>query len=212
MKSTSRTVRLQALLVIAVLWTADPVDARQAPATATVTGPVPAGPPGNQSNDYVFTMSGMDLAGYGYVEEEYFIEGRARRYSTEGMVTGSVIDGGHRYRTRFVVRRPTDPARFNGTVVVEWNNVTAGYDIDIDWLQVGEHLMRRGYAWIGVSAQRVGVDHLTGWSPGRYGSLDVTVGGTIEADALSYDIFSDVAEVVRRPSGVDVLPGGSRRI
>lgn len=174
-----------------------------------VTGPIAAGEPGNPSNDFIFTMSGMDLAGHGYVEEEYFVEGTARRYVTEGLETGAVIDSGHPYRTRIVVRRPGDPARFNGTVIVEWNNVTAGQDIDIDWLQIGEHLMRNGYAWFGVSAQRVGVDHLVEWSPARYGSLDVTVGGSIEGDALSYDIFSDVARVVRgaSESETNVLPG-----
>jgi hypothetical protein len=90
---------------------------------------------------------------------------------------------------------------------VEWNNVTASQDIDIDWLQVGEHLMRNGYAWIGVSAQRVGVDHLRGWSPARYGTLDVTVEGSIENDALSYDVFAAVAEAVRAPGSVRLLPG-----
>jgi acetyl esterase/lipase len=174
---------------------------------AAVTGPIPTGEPGNADNDFVFTMSGMDLAGHGYVEHEYFIEGTASRYTTDGMETGTVVDGGHPYRTRFVVRRPADPNRFNGTVVLEWNNVTASQDIDIDWLYIGEHLMRNGYAWVGVSAQRVGVDHLRGWSPTRYGSLDVTVDGTIEGDALSYDIFADVADAVRRPAGVDPLPG-----
>jgi acetyl esterase/lipase len=174
---------------------------------AAVTGPIPAREAGNADNDYVFTMSGMDLAAYGYVEEEYFIEGTANRYTTEGLETGRVVDGGHPYRTRFVVRRPSSPERFNGTVVVEWNNVTASRDIDIDWSNVGNHLMRNGYAWIGVSAQRVGVDHLRGWSPTRYGTLDVTVGGTIEGDALSYDVFADVADAVRSPRGLDVLPG-----
>ncbi|MGD2045552.1 MAG: alpha/beta hydrolase domain-containing protein [Gemmatimonadota bacterium] len=174
---------------------------------ATVTGPIPVGEPGNEAHDFIQTMSGMDLAGFGYVEQEYFIEGTANRYTTEGLETGSVIDDGHAYKTRFVVRRPRNPNRFNGTVVVEWNNVTAGQDIDIDWLNIGEHLMRNGYVWIGVSAQRVGVDYLVEWSPTRYGSLDVTEGGTIEGDALSYDIFADVADAVRRPDGADPLPG-----
>jgi hypothetical protein len=35
----------------------------------------------------------------------------------------------------------------------------------------------------------------------------LTVDGTIEGDALSYDIFTDVADAVRRPNGVDPLPG-----
>jgi hypothetical protein len=51
-----------------------------------------------------------------------------------------------------------------------------------------DHLVRAGYAYVGVSAQRVGVQvppgGLTAWSPGRYGSLDVTDNGTITDDSL----------------------------
>lgn len=182
------------------------VKARVAP--ARVTGPIPVPVPrGDPSRDFIFTTSGMDLAGHGYVEEEFFVEGTANRYTSPELETAEVVDGPHAYTTRVVVRRPRDPSRFNGTAVVEWNNVTASQDIDIDWLYVGEHLMRNGYAWIGVSAQRVGVDHLRGWSPSRYGSLDVTVGGTIDNDALSYDIFAAVGEIARAPGDVSLLPG-----
>ena len=175
---------------------------------AQVSGPVPVrARPGDSSNDFVHAMSGMDLTGHGYVEEEFLIEGTAYRYTSPDLATADVVDGPHAYRTRIVVRRPSDADRFNGTVVVEWNNVTAGQDIDIDWLQVGEHLMRNGYAWIGVSAQRVGVDYLRQWSPARYHDLDVTVGGSIEGDALSYDVFAAVADLVRAPGAVDPLAG-----
>ena len=33
------------------------------------------------------------------------------------------------FKTRFLLYRPSDPRRFNGTVVVCWNNVTAGYEL-----------------------------------------------------------------------------------
>jgi hypothetical protein len=41
----------------------------------------------------------------------------------------------------------------------------------------------------------------------RYGSLDVTDGGTLVDDELSYDIFSQAAQAVMHPVGVDPLPG-----
>ena len=175
---------------------------------ATITGPVAVTvPPGDPSRDFVFSASAIDLAGYGYVEEEFFIEGTASRYTTPELATGSVVDRGHPYKTRLVVRRPASPDHFNGTVVVEWNNVTAGRDLDIDWFQAGAYFVRNGYVWIGVSAQRVGVDHLRQWSPARYGSLDVTHDGMVEDDALSYDIFSAGGKAVRAPEAVDVLGG-----
>ena len=84
------------------------------------------------------------------------------------MATGSVIDSGHPYLTRMIVRRPADPKRFNGTVLVEWLNVTNGFDADNLWFFDWEHVLREGYAWVGVSAQNVGVARLVSWNPTRY--------------------------------------------
>ena len=78
-------------------------------------------------------------------------------------------------------------------MLVEWQNVTAGYDLDALWNR--RHL-REGYAWVGVSTQRVGVNQLRGWSPTRYGTLDVTGAGLFLADQLSYDIYADAARAL----------------
>jgi hypothetical protein len=51
----------------------------------------------------------------------------------------------------------------------------------------------------------VGVDQLRGWSPTRYGDLDVTGGGRFTADQLSYDIFAQAAQALRRPAGTDPM-------
>jgi hypothetical protein len=92
-----------------------------------VTGPIAAtAPPGDPSHGYPFIASHLDLAQQGYVDEEYFIEGTANRYNTPSGQTGSIIDSGHPYKTRIVVRRPASMNRFNGTIVVEWINVTNG--------------------------------------------------------------------------------------
>ena len=178
----------------------------------TVTGPIPqSAPPGDPSHDYLF-FSSAGVEAFGYVEEEFFIEGTANVYSTPPLATGSIVSSDHPYKTRIVVRRPSQPTRFNGVVILEWQNVTAGYDIDASWIGGNdEHFMREGYAWVGVSAQRVGVHQagtgLRSWSPVRYGSLDVTEGGTILNDALSYDIFSQAGQAIAHPVGVDPLAG-----
>ena len=180
--------------------------AQSADPAATITGPIPAtAKTGDPSHGFVFSPAAPDLAAHGYVEEEFFIAGTANRYTRPDMATAEVVDGGHPYTTRFVVRRPTSPAAFNGTVVVEWNNVTAGRDLDIDWFQSWPHFVRAGYAWVGVSAQRVGVDALREWSPARYGTLDVTHEGIVGRDELSYDIFSAVGRAVR--AGGDTMGG-----
>ena len=48
----------------------------------------------------------------------------------------------------FTMVRPAKAADFNGTVIVHWQNVTAGYELGI--VSAGEYL--GGYAWVGVSA------------------------------------------------------------
>lgn len=180
----------------------------------TVIGPIPANAkPGDPSHDYPFFATTVDLGGYGYLEEEFFFEGAANRYNTPALATGSVIDSGRSYRTRMIVRRPAFPGYFSGTVLMEWQNVTASFDLDGLWAASPshDHIIRRGHAWIGVSAQQAGIHApstgLRAWSPSRYGTLDVTQAGAILDDSLSYDIFAQAAQAVRSPKGVDPMGG-----
>lgn len=165
----------------------------ETPTVEKVTGP---GTP--------WAATDKDLDSYGYVEEEFKYEGDAFRYDTSGDpdVTGTRLttggpndDGKFPYRTRMIVRRPANPADFNGTVVVEWQNVTATFDLEANWFGDPEYLLENGYAYVAVSAQRVGVNSLRGWNPDRYGDLDVSArdeegAETINNDALSYDIYA----------------------
>lgn len=184
------------------------------PASAAVPDPVVTGPvptttaPGDPAHGYPFLATDYDLAARGYVEEEFFVEGEATRYQADGVTDATVLSTGHAFRTRVVVRRPVDPATFNGTVIAEWYNVSNQWDQEVDWFQTHEHLVREGYAWVGVSAQRAGVHSPTGlraWSPERYGTLDLTDGGTVTDDTLSWDVFSQAVAAVRDPAGTAPL-------
>jgi hypothetical protein len=162
-------------------YTARPVEAAPQQAAAaspapTVTGPVKnTSPLKDGAHGYPFNATPWDLKKAGYVEEEFFLEGTASRFAISATANATVTDSGHPYRTRLVVRRPAAASRFNGTAVVEWTNVSQLHDHEVDWFLAGEHLMRAGYAWIGVSAQADGVNALKEWSPARYGSLNVSV-------------------------------------
>jgi hypothetical protein len=166
--------------------------------TPTVTGPIPV-----TADSTPWAATDKPLGDYGYVEDEYLYGGDAYRYDTTGDVdqTGTRIttggpadDGAFPYQTRMIVRRPADPDDFNGTVVVEWQNVTAGFDLEANWFGDPEYLLENGYAYVAVSAQRVGVNWLRSWDAGRYGELDVSARDagteTITNDALSYDIYA----------------------
>lgn len=163
----------------------------------TVSGPIPGTVPGDRLSDrledtYPFFSTPDDLAGRGYVEEEFYLSGTADGYETNGDKVADDVP----YVTRMVVRRPKHALQFSGTVLVEWQNVTAGYDLDALWNF--DTVTRGGYAWVGVSAQRVGVNQLRGWSPTRYGSLDVTGNGAFMTDQLSYGIFAQAAKALQR--------------
>jgi hypothetical protein len=173
-------------------------------------GPVTGG------KGWAFGVPVVDLAELGYREDEYFVEGTAARYAP---VPGSELgwDGQWQvepveiapYKTRMVVVRPSNPADFNGTVIVLWNNVSAGYEN----FGGGDspELFEGGYAFAAVSAQRVGVhgspadsQGLLAWDPERYGSL------SIPSDDYSFDIFTQAADLVApdRPQGDPDLMGG----
>jgi Alpha/beta hydrolase domain len=161
----------------------------------------------------------------GWVEEEFAAEGNATSYRAAGELPA---DGGFEltedatadYSTRVVVRRPTDAADFGGTVVVEWLNVSGGVDANPDYSYMSEELVRGGYAWVGVSAQRIGVEGgpvavaasigegiagqgLRALDPERYGDLHHP------GDAFSYDIYTQVARALRAPGtdSADPLDG-----
>ncbi|MFC4911991.1 alpha/beta hydrolase domain-containing protein [Actinomadura gamaensis] len=145
----------------------------------------------------------------GYTEREYVMRGTAASYVYTGTPQPdgrwNVGVAGHAsYATRLVVRRPADPRRFNGTVVVEWLDLPpgqGGIDLDPDFLTERAELLRSGYAWVGVSAQQQGVQTLKSRDPGRYGAL------SHPGDDYSYDIYAQVAAVLRHPGGTDPLRG-----
>jgi hypothetical protein len=107
------------------------------------------------------------------------------------------------FTTRLVVYRPTDPARGNGTVVVEWLNVTGGLDIPALWMPTHRHLVRDGYTWVGVTAQQVGIEG-GGMMPGL--GLRQTAAERYESlhhpgDGYAFDMFTQIGRAVR-----EVLP------
>jgi hypothetical protein len=150
------------------------------------------------------------LAAHHYVEEEFSASGDAHAFQA----TSSPSDGRWTveptstasYRTRVLVRRPANPQNFSGTVVVEWMNESAGESAP-EWIFLNPEIMNAGDAWVGVSAQELGVD---GGSPLLSGEKissqakglvqeDPTRYGTLHhpGDQYSYDIYDQVAFGIR---------------
>jgi hypothetical protein len=96
-----------------------------------------------------------------------------------------------------IVRRPVDPSRFRGTVIVEWLNVTNQSDLETSWPVAWQEYFREGAAYVGVSAQLAGVccgpESLKVWDPDRYATL------AHPGDSFSWDIFSQAIQALRDP-------------
>ena len=75
----------------------------------------------------------QDLHKIGYVEEEYLASGKANVYSWPAPGPAVVRTPGAPYTTRVLVRRPANPARFSGTVIVEILNPSNAFDLNIGW-------------------------------------------------------------------------------
>lgn len=175
---------------------------------APIEGPI-AGTPVNLAS----TM--FKLSDVGYEQSEYFIAGTASSYSgpsprpVDGKWAVEVADEAD-YKTRILVARPADPTKFNGTVIFEWMNVSSGIESPPEWLLVHTELTRKGYAWVGISAQKAGIDgggwqllgaslHLKALNPVRYRSL------VHPGDQYSYDIFTQAAQAVIEPGSINPL-------
>lgn len=174
---------------------------RDAVGTASIEGPVTGG-----KDAIVLGPGGFDLASVGYEQHEFFLSGKASSYTSstpltsDGLWNAVTTDGSADYTTRIVVRRPIDAAKFNGSVYVEWLNVSGGLDASPDWTYAHVELIRSGFAWVGVSAQKVGIEGggnplgatlaLKNADPERYASLKHP------GDDYSYDIYSQAGAAV----------------
>lgn len=182
-------------------------------ASPSIAGPITGG----ARNRPTVSGTAFPLSDVGYTVEEFFLTGTASAYRATGPLGSdgrwrAAPDATAPYKTRIVVYRPSDPARFSGTVVVEWLNVSGGLDAAPDWITLHTELTRSGAAWVGVSAQYVGIE--AGSSPltplaGGLKSIDPARYGTLShpGDSFSYDIFSQAAAALRTPNGPDPLGG-----
>jgi len=168
-----------------------------------VVTPVPGKP--------ALLLGAFDIGAIGYVADEFFVSGAASCYAPEAELGPdghwSVAPSGTAdYTTRIVVLTPTDRAHFNGTVLVEWLNVSGGIDAPAFWFMAHREMVRAGYAYVAVSTQQVGVGgganlmgidmSLKSQDPTRYASLNHP------GDAFCYDIFSQIGRLIRERNDI----------
>jgi hypothetical protein len=164
----------------------------------TVLEPAPGKP--------LLLLGAFDIDSVGYVAEEFFVSGTASSYAPEAELAPDgrwqvTPSGTADFTTRVVALTPKDPTQFNGTVLVEWLNVSGGIDAPAVWMMAHREVLRSGYAYVMVSAQKVGVDggaslmgidmSLKAQDATRYASL------SHPGDVFAYDMFSQVGALLK---------------
>ena len=170
-------------------------------------------PPGDGEPTLISTT--FDLAAVGFMQEEFFLAGTASSFrnlnelGVDGRWEAEPADTAN-YRTRVVVYRPVKQEDFSGTVIIEWMNVTEGFDLPLGWALSHVEALRAGDAWVEVTAQRVGIEgaedalfpfYLRVADPERYASLDHP------GDSFSYDMFTQVTAVVKGAEENSIVGG-----
>ena len=182
----------------------------------SVEGPIPTGP-NNQiygAADVPGAKLSISLGQYGYVEEEYFLAGNGAVYK-HGDKGLEQIKGDLPYKTRIIVRRPTDRAKFSG--VVQYEPIHPSQGGMTHWLATNRYIMSRGDIYVAVAtgdadsrgphtvnpAAPVPQSVVTKWfNPTRYASLDWSTDAGIRLT-----IMSDVGKKLRSSDADNPLTG-----
>jgi hypothetical protein len=175
-----------------------------------ILGPIPATQTSHPFLAASQNLTPVDLAKAGYVEEEFLVSGMANVYDWAADGKLSVKTPNAPYLTRILIRRPSDPARFSGTAVVELPNMARRFDWSMMWGFSQEYFLEHGDAWVAVTLSG-SVAGLRKFNPERYASLSYAnpnpgqTCGTNPApdmeDGLRWDALSQVAMALKSPTG-----------
>jgi hypothetical protein len=178
------------------------------PATPQVQGPIPRTatsiPIGTAYLPGAFES--VDLERYGYVEDEYFISGRANVYQYDASGRNLVVKTpGVPYTTVILVRHPKDRRRFSGTVQFEMSHPAFGVDTQV-WAWAHQKMLRDGDAWVRVTTSRGGplassLGLAKEYDPIRYAPINYP------EDGLNWDVIGQIGRLLKGNGRTSPLAG-----
>lgn len=181
----------------------------------------------NLSHAFPTAVQKLDFKEFGYKEEEYFFEGTANVYEETGKKEKKIIYENLPYCNRFIVRKPASEKQFNGNIVVEILNATAGFDIDRMWILGAKELMRTGTAYIGITSKPDVLNSMKKADAARYDQISWKINykrpewKKDEADKSTYllkedcetglfwDMLTELAELLKEDN--EIIPPGKKR-
>lgn len=192
----------------------------------TVQGPIAVTADSSPFNAVARQTKPIDIDRVNYVEEEYFLSGKANVYKWDKPGTAEIRTPDVPYVNRIMVRRPADPKQFSGNVFVEIVNSTSTYDCAVLWYACHEKFLRDGDIYVGLTSKPVAVKSLKRYNPARYADLSWPnplppeqrgehpgdylppgVSGSCPEteDGLVWDIISQTAALLRGDSAANPL-------
>lgn len=161
----------------------------------------------------------LDLNAYGYVEEEFFVQGMASVYADDLKIEQTLP-----YVNRVIVRRPANPEQASGVVLTEILNASNGYPAEGLWRRSWDHLLANRHTWVGFTSKPIDIDALKIFDPQRYGQLSweldpenphepvqgpglFALGAIVEGaeEGLVWDILSDMGRLLTSPDAGGLL-------
>jgi len=217
--------RLVSLVLLALIGLPAAASAQIAPTPVAL--PEVSGPIAVTAESYPLMASAklqtvVDLPKAGYVEEEFFVTGRANVYDWGGDGSVVVRTPAAPYTTRILLRRPAEARRFSGTVILEITNFGRGYDFPFTWGVSHDFFMENGDAWAMVTYAPENIAALKKFDAARYAPLSMAnpalrlaqapdapcaggraAGPAAMEEGLRWDIFSQAGALLRaaRPGG-----------
>ena len=160
-------------------------------------------------------MTPINLSARGYVEQEYFLSGKANVYDLDASGKLLVKSADVPYVNRIIMRWPKDPAKFSGNVIVEINNASALVDKPVVWAESHDYLIRNGDAYVAVTSKPVSVRSIKAFNLQRYEALswpnpkpencaNLPADSTIDMEnGLIWDIIGQTGAFVRDKSAAN---------
>jgi hypothetical protein len=207
-------VFLVAVLAVGLVVAPSPAAAGDVP-PFTVSLPTVSGPIPSSSSDFPFIADGFDVmppVPDGYVEEEFFFSGTGNLYQytptgvelvTPCPTVATMGCSNIPYTTRMLVKRPVNPDKFSGTVIIEPLNPSAGFDIAGVWDRSENYFVRNGDIFVGWTSKSVTVNALKNWNPGRYAALNwqyvpfAPGGNNGVYDGITFDIAAQIGALFK---------------
>lgn len=110
------------------------------------------------------------LEKYGYEEEEYLYSGEADVYTLKDGQAQVKLSNAP-YTNRFIIRKPKDPNKFSGNVVVELLNSTNSWDVSPMWCLLWQKMLHEGDIYVGVTVRAICTKTLKQYDTKRYEKL-----------------------------------------